>query len=216
MIDSSEELAKTEKTPAGKPSTTSLMSMFWSFFKIGAFTFGGGWAMIPLIRKELVSKRGWLDDSEFLQLLAIAQSTPGPVAVNTSIITGYEIRGIPGALAAALGSSLPPFLVILAFATVLMKYRGSGAVEAVFKGMRPAIFGLLVSAVWQVGRSSVKSKLDIGFAVAAGILLLALNVNPIIVVILAAAAGVLLGRLYKESGRPETESGEFRTPGEDD
>ena len=220
MTDSSEEQARkhaeAETTSAGRPSTASLPAMFWSFFKIGAFTFGGGWAMIPLIRKELVSKRKWLEDSEFVDLLAIAQSAPGPIAINTSIITGYKIRRIPGALAAALGSSLPSFLVILAFATVLLKYRGSGAVEAVFQGMRPAIFGLLVSAVWQVGRSSVKSRLDIGFAVAAGVLLLAFKVSPIIVVVLAAAAGVLLGRLYKESRRPETESGEFRTPGEDD
>ena len=175
--------------------------------------------MIPLIRKELVSRKGWLEDSEFVDLLAIAQSAPGPIAINTSIITGYKIRKMSGALAAALGSALPSFLVILAFATVLLRYRGSGAVGAVFQGMRPAIFGLLVSAVWQVGKTSVRSRLDIAFAVVAGVLLLAVKVSPILVVTIAAAAGVLYGRLRKKaetSDTSETKVREFRTPGEDD
>jgi chromate transporter len=133
------------KTPASAQCTASLPAIFWSFFKIGAFTFGGGWAMIPLIRRELVLRKRWLEDSEFVDLLAVAQSAPGPIAT-------------------------------------------------VFKGMRPAIFGLLVSAVWQVGKTSIKTRADLAFLVAAAVLLLALKLNPIAVIAAAALAGVAAGR----------------------
>jgi chromate transporter len=215
MTGPTSELAKPQQTSAGARSAATLASIFWSFFKIGAFTFGGGWAMIPLIRKELVAKKGWLQDSEFVDLLAVAQSAPGPIAINTSVITGYKMRKLPGALVAALGSSFPSFLVILAFATFLLKFRSSSAVEAVFKGMRPAIFGLLVSAVLQVGKTSVKTRTDAALALAAGILLLALKVSPIAVVAIAAVAGVALGRFSKENPKPSNEPDKAKVPGEE-
>lgn len=194
----------------------TLTALFWSFFKIGAFTFGGGWAMIPLIRKELVSKKGWIEDSEFVDLLAIAQSAPGPIAINAAVITGYKIRKIPGAVAAVLGAALPSFLVILGFATVLLRYKGSSAIDAVFKGMRPAIFGLLVSAVWQVGRTSVKTRTDVLLAIAGGVLLLGLKLNPIAVVGIAALAGIVLGRLgVGAQEAPKDLAHEKGNPGED-
>lgn len=164
--------------------------------------------MIPLIRKELVSTKGWLDDQEFVDLLAVAQSAPGPIAINTSVITGYKVRRLPGSIAAVLGSSLPSFLVILAFATVLVRYRESTAIEAVFRGMRPAIFGLLMSAVLQVGRASVKTTTDVLVAVVGGALLLAFRLNPIVVVAMAAAAGVAIGRLARISAGPDREEGD--------
>jgi chromate transporter len=212
VTDPATELPKTGKTSSGPRSSAGLRSIFWSFFRIGAFTFGGGWAMIPLIRKELVSTKGWLEDSEFVDLLAVAQTAPGPVAINTSVITGYKIRRLPGALAAMLGSSLPSFLVILAFATVLLRFRGSRAVEAVFRGMRPAIFGLLVSAVWQVGKVSVRTRTGAVFAIAGAILLL-LKLNPIAVVVIAATAGVALGRFPKRRPEPSAESSDVKVPG---
>ncbi len=215
MTDPASELAKARQAPAGSRSTAGLMPVFWSFFKIGAFTFGGGWAMIPLIRKELVTRRGWLEDAEFVDLLAVAQSAPGPIAINTSVITGYKMRGLPGALVAALGSSLPSFLVILAFATVLLRFRGSNAIEAVFKGMRPAIFGLLLSAVWQVGKTSVKDRTGAAFAVAGGILLLLLRLSPIAVVAVAGIAGVVLGRFSKERPVAGDDPGEVKSPGKE-
>jgi len=171
-----------------------LGELFWSFFRIGAFTFGGGWAMIPLIRKQLVSNKAWLQESEFVDLLAVAQSAPGPIAVNVAVISGYRLRRIPGALSAALGAALPSFFVILAFATVLVRYRSSAALEAVFMGMRPAILGLLVSAVWQVGRSSVKTRSDATIAIIAALLLSVLKLHPIAIVGGGALAGVVLGR----------------------
>ena len=198
---------------ARKPA--ALAALFWAFFKIGGFTFGGGWAMVPLIRKELVSRKSWMEDAEFVDLLAIAQSAPGPIAINTAVITGYKIRRFPGALVSALGAALPSFLVILAFATVLLRFKGSQAVDAVFKGMRPAIFGLLVSAVWQIGKTSVKTRTDAIFAVVAVILLLVLKINPVAVIGIAALAGTVIGRLKAGRGGPQDEAQEKANPGED-
>ena len=173
--------------------------------------------MIPLIRRDLVSRKGWVEDAEFVDLVAMAQSAPGPIAVNTAVVTGFKIRGIPGAVVATLGSALPSFLVILAFATVLLRFKGSKAIEAVFTGMRPAIFGLLVSAVWQVARTSVKRKTDVAFAAVGAALLLFLKVNPMVVVLLAALGGLALGRSTKGSPSAEEALSKGRTtPGEGD
>ncbi|MGB4748402.1 MAG: chromate transporter [Bacillota bacterium] len=183
------------------PADMSLGQIFISFFKIGAFTFGGGWAMVPLIQKELVDKRGWLDDSEFVDILAIAQSGPGPVAINTSVLCGNKMRGLLGAIVAALGSSLPSFLIILVIANFFLKVKESRAVQAIFKGMRPAIFGLLISAVWQVGRKSISDKKDLVLAASGAALLLFLDVNPIFVVILAAVAGIIFGSVQSSKSK---------------
>ncbi|MGI6643353.1 MAG: chromate transporter [Bacillota bacterium] len=182
-----------------------LSGIFWSFFKIGAFTFGGGWAMIPLIRKELVSNKKWLDDSEFVDVLAIAQSGPGPIAVNTATVTGLKMRGLPGAFAAVLGSTLPSFLVIFALATVLVRFRNSGVLEAIFTGMRPAIFGLLVSATWQVGKKSLKNLRDIAFVLVGAVLVFFMKINPIYVVLVSGLFGVLIPNAPKRSVEPSGE-----------
>ncbi len=159
--------------------------------------------MVPLIRKELVDRRKWVEDSEFVDMLAIAQSSPGPIAINTAVISGFKIRGIWGALVATLGSSLPSFLAILLIAAFFLHFKESRAVEAVFKGMRPAIFGLLVAAAWQVGTSSVKGGVDIAFLSLAAALLLLLKMSPIMVVLIAAAGGLITGRL-RRTGRLKT------------
>jgi len=176
------------------PADMSLGQIFLSFFKIGAFTFA-------LIQKELVDKRGWLDDSEFVDILAIAQSGPGPVAINTSVLCGNKMRGLLGAIVAALGSSLPSFLIILVIANFFLKVKESRAVQAIFKGMRPAIFGLLISAVWQVGRKSISDKKDLVLAASGAALLLFLDVNPIFVVILAAVAGIIFGSVQSSKSK---------------
>lgn len=157
--------------------------------------------MVPLIQKELVDKRGWLDDSEFVDILAIAQSGPGPVAINTSVLCGNKMRGLLGAIVAALGSSLPSFLIILVIANFFLKVKESRAVQAIFKGMRPAIFGLLISAVWQVGRKSISDKKDLVLAALGAALLLFLDVNPIFVVILAAVSGIIFGSVQSSKSK---------------
>jgi len=210
-----EKVEAKDAAPIAAQEPAALVALFWTFLKIGGFTFGGGWAMVPLIRKELVSRKNWMEDSEFVDLLAVAQSAPGPIAINTAVITGYKLRRFGGALVSALGAALPSFLVILAFATVLLRFKSSQAVDAVFRGMRPAIFGLLISAVWQIGKTSVKTRTDAIFAGVAVILLLVLKINPIAVVGIAALAGTVMGRLKAGRGELEDEAQGKANPGED-
>ena len=131
---------------------TSLSELFGSFFKIGLFTFGGGYAMVPLIEAEVIERKKWLPQSEFLDLLTLAQSSPGPIAINTSVFIGYKVRGLRGAAAAALGAVLPSFIIILIVAIFFAEIRHNAIVEAAFKGMRPAVVALIVVPVFSLAR----------------------------------------------------------------
>lgn len=140
---------------------TSLSALFRSFFKIGLFTFGGGYAMIPLIEAEIINRRGWLARDEFMELLTLAQSSPGPIAINTSVFIGYKTRGVAGAAAAVCGAVLPSFICILVIAIFFAQVRHNVIVDAAFKGMRPAVVALIVVpiatalAVWWFGLSPI-------------------------------------------------------------
>ena len=116
---------------------------FSIFFKIGAFTIGGGYAMVPLIEDEIVTKRRWIAKEDFIDLLAIAQSAPGILAVNISIFIGYRLRGIRGSIVTALGTILPSFLIILAIALFFHNFKDNVYVERIFKGIRPAVVALI-------------------------------------------------------------------------
>ncbi len=128
--------------------------MFWSFLKIGAFTLGGGYAMIPLIQREVVEKKGWIDEEEFLNMLALAQSAPGVLAANAAIFIGYKIRGVRGVIATLFGSILPSFVIILLIAAVFTKYRELPMLEAIFKGIRPAVVALIAAPLWKMTKSA--------------------------------------------------------------
>ena len=121
----------------------SYWQIFISFFKIGSFTLGGGYAMIPLIQQEVVDKKGWLKESEFVEMMAIAQSAPGPIALNTAIFVGYKARGIKGVIFSSLGTILPSFIVILLIAIIFTDFKNNPGVERVFKGIRPAVVALI-------------------------------------------------------------------------
>ena len=121
----------------------SYWQIFISFFKIGSFTLGGGYAMIPLIQQEVVDKKGWLKESEFVEMMAIAQSAPGPIALNTAIFVGYKARGIKGVIFSSLGTILPSFIVILLIAIIFTDFKNNPGVERVFKGIRPAVVASL-------------------------------------------------------------------------
>ena len=143
-----------------------LHTIFLSFFKIGLFTFGGGYAMLPLIERELITKRKWIEQKEFLDLLTLAQSVPGPIAVNTSVFVGYKVRGLGGAVAALLGSVLPSFVIILAIALFFADIRQNpvvvaliiGPVISLARGMHWTMFGVIAVAalaVWGLGLSPI-------------------------------------------------------------
>ena len=124
-----------------------LWSLFISFLKIGAFTFGGGYAMIPIIQYEVVNRRKWLSETEFVELLTIAQAAPGPISLNTAVFVGYKCRGYKGALAAIMGVVIPSFVIILAVAMFFHTMRDNRWVDAAFRGMRPAVVALIVAPI---------------------------------------------------------------------
>ncbi len=167
-----------------------LLTMFGSFFKIGLFTFGGGYAMVPIIQREVIDRRGWIDREEFIELLTLAQSAPGPIALNTSVFVGYKMRGYAGALAALLGVVVPAFTVILIVAIYFAQFRENIYVNAAFKGMRPAVVALIVAPVISLSKGMGAWKYLVAALTAAVVWYGGLS--PIWLIVVAAVAGVLL------------------------
>ncbi|WP_366923692.1 chromate transporter [Metallumcola ferriviriculae] len=175
----------TKTEPEGKVNAWLL---FAGFFHIGAFTIGGGYAMIPIIQRDLV-KREWFEEEEFLDLIAVAQSIPGAIAVNAAILVGYRLGGIIGALAATLGAVLPSFLVILLVASLLVKFWEYPYISGFLAGARPAVVGLLLYAALSLGKKAVGSVFDWVSLVSGFVALVVFNVHPIAVIVLAGLAG---------------------------
>ena len=167
------------------------LKLFISFFKIGAFTFGGGWAMIPLIEIEVVDKQNWIKREDFVDALAIAQSLPGVLAVNISILIGNKLRGLKGCLTATLGTILPSFLIILAIAIWFVQTYDNPVVERIFKGIRPAVVALIVSPVFSTAKTA---RINIKTVIIPIIVALSIwlgGVSPIWFVLLGAIGGIL-------------------------
>ena len=169
---------------------TTLSELFGSFFKIGLFTFGGGYAMVPLIEAEVIERKKWLPQSEFLDLLTLAQSSPGPIAINTSVFIGYKVRGLKGAVAASLGATLPSFLIILIVAIFFAGIRHNPVIDAAFKGMRPAVVALIVVPVFSLARGMHPALAGVVAAVA--LIVWRLGWSPVLFI----AAGALVGIVW--------------------
>ncbi len=167
------------------------LDLFLVFFRIGLFTIGGGYAMLPLIEREVVDHKKWLASEEFLNVLAIAQSLPGPIAVNTGVFVGYKTRGFPGALVGVLGTVAPSFICMVVIATFFVGIKDNATVAAVFKGIRPAVAALIAGSVWSLGR---KARLDWwtgGLALAAALAVWLGGVSPAWVVLALALVGAM-------------------------
>lgn len=167
------------------------LKLFISFFKIGAFTFGGGWAMIPLIEREVVDKQNWIKREDFVDALAIAQSLPGVLAVNISILIGNKLRGLKGCLTATLGTILPSFLIILAIAIWFVQTYDNPVVERIFKGIRPAVVALIVSPVFSTAKTA---RINIKTVIIPIIVALSIwlgGISPIWFVLLGTIGGIL-------------------------
>lgn len=170
------------------------VQLFVTFFKIGAFTFGGGWAMISIIEREIVDKYGWIKREEFLDLLAVSQALPGVLAVNISVAVGDKLRGRRGSVCAALGTILPSFLIILAIAVFLTPeaIKNNETLSAIFKGIRPAVVALIVAPVLSSAKAShLNWKTGTVAAIVALLVWSKLPVvsNPIIYIVLGAVIG---------------------------
>jgi chromate transporter len=167
----------------------ALLEIFWSFMKIGAFTFGGGYAMIPLIQHEVIVRRRWLDDTTFSDLLTLAQAAPGPISLNTAVFVGYKQHGYGGALAAVLGVVLPSFFIILAVALFFAGMRDNVWVDAAFRGMRPAVVALIVAPIVGLARGMHWTLISV--AAATSLVVWYFGISPVWLLIAGAIAGVL-------------------------
>jgi chromate transporter len=171
-----------------------LLTMFWSFFKIGAFTFGGGYAMVSLMEREVVNTKEWMSKEEFIDTLVISQSLPGTFAVNTSIFIGYKIAGTMGAIMALLGTVLPSFFTIIIIATFFMQFRNNYYVDLAFKGISPAVPALVLIAVISLAKAVEKNVRNIILIIITVLLISFFKVHPVIVIIASAIYGVIYYR----------------------
>lgn len=165
--------------------------LFWTFAKIGAFTFGGGYAMLPMIQAEVVSKKHWATDDDILDYFAVGQCTPGVIAVNTASFVGYYRKGIPGCIAATLGVIFPSLVIILVIAALLSSFASIPLVQHALGGIRIAVAVLIVQAVYKMGKAGITNGFGWIVALAAFAIAGFTSVPTIVIVMLAAAAGVL-------------------------
>lgn len=180
-----------------------ILEIFILFFKIGAFTIGGGYAMLSLIEDEIVNKKKWLEKEEFVDGMAIAQSTPGVLAVNISLITGYKIAGFSGMLVGMLGAVLPSFFIVLFLSQILLTYGNHPAVVAVFNGIKPAITALILISVYRIGKSANINKYNFILPIIIAILIRYFGVSPIFIIL----ATMIIGNVYytiKENKKSNT------------
>ena len=169
--------------------------LFVSFLKIGSFTIGGGYAMIPLMEKELVERRGWIGQEEFMDLMAVSQAMPGLFAVNMAASLGYRLRGRTGAAAAIAGNILMPILIILLLAIFFRQFQGNKVVEAVFKGIRPAVVALIAAPVFKMAKTAKLSWRNCWIPIAATLLIWLLGISPVWIILAAAAGGFIYGKI---------------------
>ena len=170
-----------------------LLEIFAVFFRIGLFTIGGGYAMLPIIQKEVVETKGWMDDEEFLDALSLTNSLPGPLAINAATFVGYRVCKVKGALAAVLGAASPSVIIILAVAMVFSHLTEYPVVQHIFNGIRPAVVALILYAVIKLAKSAkIKEYFNWLIALAALGAIAVLGLHPIVVVIAAALYGLFI------------------------
>ena len=172
-------------------------STFSTFFKIGMFTLGGGYAMIPIIEEEVVNKHQWVSKEDMLDLIALAQSCPGVFAINISIFIGYKLRKTRGALVTALGTALPSFLIILAIAIFFHQFEDNKVVAAMFRGIRPAVVALIAVPTFNLAKSAHLNRYTLWIPIVSALAIWLLGVSPIWIIILAGVGGYLYGLTQK-------------------
>lgn len=176
------------------------LKLFLTFFKIGAFTFGGGYAMIPLIQHEVAEKNKWITDEDILEIVAIAESTPGPIAINSATFVGYRVCGVLGSAAATFGVVLPSFIIILAISFVLAAFQSLRAVQYAFMGIRAGVLALVIKALVSMFKKCPKgwvSYIVMAFAVAVGALT---DINVFIIIIVSALFGLVTYSVLRRRG----------------
>lgn len=174
-----------------------MKELFLTFFKVGLFTFGGGYAMIPMMEAEIVNKRKWVSREDFLDVIAMAQSCPGVFAVNVSIFIGYRLHKLRGAIASCVGTALPSFVIILAIAMFFHQFEDNKTVASIFRGIRPAVVALIAVPVFNMAKSAKIMLSNCWIPIAAAILIWLLGVSPILIILIAGIGGYIYGQYIK-------------------
>ncbi len=171
-----------------------ILELFITFFKIGLFTFGGGYAMLPLIQEEMIA-HNWISIEQFLDIVAVSQMTPGAIAINNATFVGYKLAGIPGIIATTFGVISPSLIIITIVATLMKKFSNHPYVEAAWTGIRPAVVGLIMVAVISLGKEAITSYQGIIIAIISLILIVKVKLHPILVIIVSGVLGFSFGYL---------------------
>ncbi len=167
------------------------LSLFWTFFKIGAFTFGGGYAMIPLIQREVVENHHWLDDEDIMSVIAISESTPGPIAINMATFVGYRTAGVLGSAMATLGVVLPSFVIILLISGILRKFYDLEPVRYAFMGIRAGVLALIAKALWTLYKKCPHNLFSYILMFAAFVVVAFFKISALVVILGCAACGLI-------------------------
>lgn len=171
------------------------LQLFLSFAKVGVLTFGGGYAMIPLLEREIVSRRGWADSEELMDYYAVGQCTPGVIAVNTATFIGYKIAGNLGGIVATLGVVFPSYVIICVIAGIIQNFSDIPAVKSAFAGIRVCVCVLIFNSVVKLWKGAVKDKAALALCLLVFVFSLFFSISPIVFVVLCGAAGILFTRL---------------------
>ena len=176
---------------------TNLMSMFFTFAKIGLFTLGGGYAMVPIMEKEIVNRKGWLTREEFMDILIVAQSTPGLFAINMASHIGNKARGVVGGIIGSLGVALPSIVVILLIAMFFRAFKENIYIEKIFMGIRPAVVALIAAPCFSMARTAKITLFNAWIPIVACVLITAFGISPIWIILIAGVTGYLWGIIRK-------------------
>ncbi len=189
-----------DRQPAVCPSEMKqYLTLLYIFAKIGLFTIGGGYAMVPLIEREFVDNKKWISREDFIDLLAVAQTVPGILAINMAIFVGYRLKGLRGAIATAFGTAFPSFAIILLIALFFTNFQDNPTVIKVFKGIRPAVVALIAAPCFQMARSAKLTWRNAIIPVIAALLIWLMAMSPIYVIIAGGAGGYLYGYVRRKT-----------------
>lgn len=175
-------------------------SLFWTFFKIGPVTFGGGYSMIPLFEREIVENKKWIPEQDAADLFALAQTVPGAIGINSAAIVGYRLAGVKGAVSAMLGIVLPTFLLVIALSIAILQIRDNPKIEAAFKGIQAAVVAMIAYAGFKMGRSAIFDRFTLIALLVTLALLLGTSIHPVVVIAGGAAIGIAAIRIKQKLG----------------
>ena len=169
------------------------VKLYFNTFKLSAFTFGGGYVIVPLMKKQFVDKLGWIDEKEMLDFVAIAQSSPGAIAVNTSVLVGYSLAGVPGAIITILGTVTPPLVLLTAISYFYVAFSSNAVVQDVLHGMQAGVSAVILDVIYTMGSKVFKSKslLSVAIMLLAFAAVYFLKVNVILVILISGIFGIL-------------------------